>query len=121
VEAKCAKLEDDYRTLSAACSQARTQVAALTADKGRLEKELADHQAVVHERDELKKELATRTKELETVKKDAECRTTERDALQARCDRLKKGIQTLLGQDDAGLAPVAPVSSAPAGPALAPS
>jgi chromosome segregation ATPase len=105
VEAKCAKLEDDYRSLSAACEQAKRRMAALAADNSRLEKE-----------------LVSRTRELETARKEAEGRTSERDSLQARCDRLKKGIQALLGQDDAMLAaPVAPVTAAPTGPALAPS
>ncbi len=110
VEAKCAKLEADYRTLAGACEQAKRRVAALEEDNGRLQKEVVHHQAVVKERDALKKEVETRT--------------SERDAAQARCDRLKKGIQALLGQDDAMLgAPTAvtPVTAVPVGPALNPS
>jgi hypothetical protein len=110
VEAKCAKLEADYRTLAAACEQARRQVTALEADNTRLQKELTHHQAVVKERDGLKKDL--------------EARTGERDAAQARCDRFKKGIQALIGQDDAtpsSSTPATPVTAVPPGPMLNPS
>jgi predicted RNase H-like nuclease (RuvC/YqgF family) len=122
LEAKCAKLEEDYRAVAAACEQAKRRVAALEADNGRLRQELADHKAVVQERDSLKKEVKSRTSECDALKKDVDSRTSERDALQHRCERLKKGIQNLLGQDDALLGtPVAPVTAVPVGPLLNPS
>jgi len=89
LEAKCSKLEDDYRSVANARDQARKQLAALEAERTRLRQELAEAQAIVKERDELRQQVSTRT--------------SERDTLQLRCDRLKKGLQSLLGQDDAGL------------------
>jgi hypothetical protein len=96
LEAKCAKYEEDYRAVASARDQAKKNLAGLEQEKARLLKELA-----------LKLEVE---KEREGFRKQVETRTTERDLLQARCDRLKKGIQNLLGQDDgptAGLSPAA--------------
>jgi hypothetical protein len=102
LETKCTKLEDDYRSVAGARDQARKQVDALKAEQARLQKELADKQAVLKERDDLRQQVSTRT--------------NERDNLQQRCDRMKKGLQNLLGQDDAMLptspAPTAASSSA---------
>jgi chromosome segregation ATPase len=84
LETKCSKLEDDYRSVASARDQARKQVAALEAERARLKQELADKQA---ERDSLRQQVSVRT--------------NERDNLKLRCDRLKKGLQDLLGQDDA--------------------
>jgi len=98
LETKCAKLEDDYRSVAAARDQARKQVAALESEKARLQKELADKQALIKERDALRQQVAART--------------SERDHLKLRCERLKKGLQELLGQDDAMLAnPEAPAAA----------
>jgi hypothetical protein len=110
LEGKCAKLEDDYKAVAGARDQARRRVAALEEDTARLQKELADHQAVVKERDALKQVV--------------EARTGERDVLQVRCDRLKKGLQSLLGQDDAMISPPAtpvPVTAIPGTPRRNPS
>jgi predicted RNase H-like nuclease (RuvC/YqgF family) len=96
LESKCSKLEDDYRSVAAARDQARKQSAALESERTRLQKELADKQAILQERDELRQQIAART--------------NERDNLQQRCDRMKKGLQTLLGQDDAML-PTPPAST----------
>jgi hypothetical protein len=41
-----------------------------------------------------------------------EVRTTERDMLQTRCEKMKKGLQTLLGQDDAVSTPAQPAAPA---------
>jgi uncharacterized coiled-coil DUF342 family protein len=102
LETKCSKLEDDYRSVAGARDQARKQVAALESERARLRKELADKQAILKERDSLRQQIATRT--------------NERDNLQQRCDRMKKGLQNLLGQDDAMLpsanAPTATSSNA---------
>ncbi|HEY7327031.1 MAG TPA: hypothetical protein VH592_05300 [Gemmataceae bacterium] len=89
LETKCTKLEDDYRSVAAARDQARKLQAALEAERTRLQKDLADKQVVLEERDALRKQIATRT--------------NERDNLRLRCERLKKGLQELLGQDDAML------------------
>lgn len=98
LETKCSKLEDDYRSVANARDQARKQVAALEAERTRLQHELADKQAVLKERDTLRQQVSVRT--------------NERDNLKQRCDRMKKGLQDLLGQDDAMLpAPAAPAAA----------
>jgi septal ring factor EnvC (AmiA/AmiB activator) len=108
LENKCAKLEEDYRAVALARDSARKRVAALEEESNRLVKQLADYQAVVKERDGLRQQL--------------DSRTSERDLLQARCDRMKKGLQNLLGQDDAMLnSGNAPVTTATTGPRLNPS
>jgi TolA-binding protein len=96
LETKCSKLEDDYRSVATARDQARKQVAALEGERARLQKDLAEKQAILQERDELKQQIAART--------------NERDNLQQRCDRIKKGLQSLIGQDDAML-PTPPTST----------
>ena len=102
LESKCAKLEEDYRAVAAARDQARKRATALETD---LRKEAADRQAAARERDELRVQV--------------KARTGERDTLQGRCDRLKKGLQNLLGEDDAALAgKQPPVTAAGQGPAL---
>ncbi|HEY7423045.1 MAG TPA: hypothetical protein VH682_02275 [Gemmataceae bacterium] len=94
LETKCSKLEDDYRSVAGARDQARKQVAALEAERTRLQKDLAaEHQ----QRDALRQQMTTRT--------------SERDNLQLRCDRMKKGLQNLLGQDDAMLPEPAPTTT----------
>lgn len=98
LESKCAKLEDDYRAVASARDQARKQATALEAERTRLQKDLAEKQAILKERDLLRQQVSVRT--------------SERDNLQLRCDRLKKGLQSLLGQDDASLpVPAAPTAS----------
>jgi hypothetical protein len=81
LEAKCGKLEEDYRSAAAARDHARRRLAAAEG-----ERDLA-----AKERDDLHKQF--------------EQRTGERDLLQSRCERLRKGLQTLIGQDDAMLHP----------------
>jgi uncharacterized coiled-coil DUF342 family protein len=95
LESKCAKLEEDYRAVAAARDQARKRATTLEAER----------QATACERDELRVQV--------------KARTGERDTLQGRCDRLKKGLQNLLGEDDAALAgKQPPVTAAGQGPAL---
>lgn len=107
LESKCTKLESDYRSVAGARDQARKQVAALETERTRLQKELADKQIVLKERDALRQQVSTRT--------------NERDNLRQRCDRLKKGLQELLGQDDAMLpTPAAPASASHNNPLVLP-
>jgi predicted RNase H-like nuclease (RuvC/YqgF family) len=100
LEAKCSKYEEDYRAVAAARDQAKKTITTLEREKARFQKELALKQEVEKEREDLRKQI--------------EARVGERDVLQARCDRLKKGIQNLLGQEE-GVN-----SSAANGPALSP-
>jgi len=91
LEAKCSKYEEDYRAVAEARDQAKKAVAGLQQEKVRIQKELTLKQEAERERDDLRKQL--------------EARAGERDQLQARCERLKKGIQNLLGQDEGAAAP----------------
>jgi hypothetical protein len=90
LEGKCARLEDDYKAVAGARDVARRRAASLEEDNARLQKELAQHRVVLRERDALRRQL--------------DSRTSERDTLRLRCDRLKKGLQNLLGQDEAAAA-----------------
>ena len=105
LEAKCSKLEDDYKSAAAARDLSKRRVSALEEEHAQMEEQLAQLQKdveaaklVAKERDELKQQVQTRT--------------GERDVLQARCDKLKKGLQELLGQDDALAAPAHPAVQA---------
>jgi chromosome segregation ATPase len=100
LEARCAKLEEDYRAAAAARDQARKQTAALEEERARLEqteaelrKELEKIRALVQEREELRQQVALRTK--------------ERDKLQDRCERLKATLRAALEDE-----PVAPATTA---------
>jgi septal ring factor EnvC (AmiA/AmiB activator) len=107
LENKCVKLEEDYRAVLLARDQMRKQMTCVEAENIRLEKvrsqmtkELEQHKAMVQERDQLRQAV--------------EARTTERDALQNRCARLKKGLQAVLGEDNTlETTTPAPVSSGP--------
>jgi septal ring factor EnvC (AmiA/AmiB activator) len=105
LEARCSKLEDDYRAAVTVRDQARKKTATLEEQFMQLQKDLAAQQ-------EAAKQVAKERDELRQI---VESRTSERDVLQTRCERLKKGLQNLLGQDDAmatGTTP--PVTTAPA-------
>jgi chromosome segregation ATPase len=105
LEAKCAKLEDDYRGAATVRDQARKKTAGLEDERAQLQNDLEDKG----------KQLQLVTRERDELRQNVEARTTERDVLQTRCERLKRGLQNLLGQDDA-VTPVAapPVISGPA-------
>jgi hypothetical protein len=98
LETKCGKLEDDYKAVAAQRDQARKRAAAFEEDCARLEEK--------------------RKKEADEARQFLDARAAERDCLQVRCDRLKHGLQALLGQDDAlavpAAAPPAAVSAAAA-------
>jgi chromosome segregation ATPase len=96
LEDKCAQKDEDYRKKAVELDQARKVAAGLQQDKeqledqrGRMQKELDQFRVVVKERDRLRQEL--------------DLKTTQRDALQARCDKLKAGIRSLMSDDDAML------------------
>jgi chromosome segregation ATPase len=95
LETKCAKLEDDYKTAAAARDQARKKITTLEEERAQI-----DEQTIALQ------------KEIETGKLLAKERTNERDMLQGRCEKMKKGLQTLLGQDDALAAPAGPAMPA---------
>ena len=93
---KYSKLEESYRVKLIEYTQVSKQAAGLEQDKtqleeqrGRMQKELDQFKLVVKERDRLRQEV--------------ELKTTQRDSLQARCDKLKTGLKSLIGDDDAML------------------
>ena len=93
LESRCAKLEEDYRIVASARDDARKKGTSLEEENKRLKAQLQNEQ-------DTEKVLA---KEREELRQQVETRVGERDLLQMRCDRLKKGLQSLLGQDEAFL------------------
>src|SRR2546421_483898 len=63
LEFKVSKLEDDFRAAAAARDTLRSRLAAAEDERTRLENEVAQLKLVVRERDELRKQVATRTAE----------------------------------------------------------
>jgi chromosome segregation ATPase len=134
LEARCVKLEQDYRSVATARDKARKDLVAAEDESGRLQKDLADYQTVQRDRDEQRKQLkasqaerdqlqqtvAQRTSERNELQQQINERTSERDALSGRCDRFRKGLQDLLIQDDMPviLTPAAPTSQSAGGPAV---
>src|SRR5262249_44706533 len=100
LEARNAKLEEDYQAAIQARDQARKKLTAAEEQKAQQARQLAELQAAAQERDELKQQVAQRA--------------GERDAVQNQFDQFRKGIRTLLGQAEANAAaaPGVPVTSA---------
>lgn len=96
LEIQVARYKDDYRAAANARDAAQRLVKEKEAERARMAKELEQQQEVAKERDTLRDQLASRV--------------SERDLLQQRCDRMKKGLQSLLGQDEA-MAPSGPRSN----------
>jgi chromosome segregation ATPase len=92
LEYKVGKLEEDFRSAVAARETLRSRLAVAETDRTRLENEVAELQLVVRERDELRKQVATRT--------------AERDTLQAQFEQFRKGLRELLGQAETASAAV---------------
>jgi predicted nucleic acid-binding Zn-ribbon protein len=74
LEAKCSKLEDDFKSVAEARDAAKKKIT-----------------AIEKERDQIKQELDQQVTS----------RTAERDAAQAQFEQFRKNIRTLLGQADA--------------------
>lgn len=96
LEVKCTQLEKDYQSVAKTRDQMVQQMATLEQERGALQTERT---MLTEEVEKLK--LVAR--ERDKLRQDIEVRTTERDVLQGRCDKMKKGLQSLLGQDDAAL------------------
>src|SRR5206468_2747540 len=97
LEARNAKLEEDYQAALQARDQARKQLTTAEEQRKEQAKQLAQLQTITQERDELK--------QLVTV------RSTERDTLQNQFEQFRKSIRSLLGQADASAA--APTGGVP--------
>jgi chromosome segregation ATPase len=93
LEAKCVKMEDEYRGVVSTRDQMRKHLASLEAENIRLDKTRQDLTGELEQ-------ARTLQQEVEQLKKLVESRTSERDLLQVRCERLKKGLQSLIGQDE---------------------
>ncbi len=113
LEAKCAKLEDDYRAAATVRDQARKKATTLEEERAQLQKDLETKTKQLQTEQGVAKVVATERDELRAV---ADSRATERDVLQTRCERLKKGLQTLLGQDESVAPTAAPPSTVSNGP-----
>src|SRR5262249_9537845 len=96
LEAKIAKLEDDFRAVVVVREQLRKQLAAAEQERARLGQQVDELQAVVKERDELRQHLAART--------------NERDQLQNQFDNSRKGPKPSLGQSEAPAAGSTPTA-----------
>lgn len=105
LQEKNSKLEDDCKSALMARDQVRKELAALQDQQAQMQEQLAELQKDV----EAAKAVA---KERDDLRQQVDARTGERDLLQTRCEKLKKGLQTLLGQDDALSGPVHPPISA---------
>ena len=125
LENRCAKLEQDFRAAAGARDRARKQLAAVEEERAQLQKEAAGRAALARERDELRRqvkqlgeerdELCRQAKasanERDDLRQQLASRTNERDVLQNRVERLKKGLQSLIRQDDPTQPPGPPVSA----------
>jgi outer membrane murein-binding lipoprotein Lpp len=109
LETKIAKLEDDYRAAATVRDQARKKAQTLEEELAQVQKDFAAHKKQAEADQEEAKLVIKERNELRQI---VESRTGERDVLQARCERLKKGLQSLLGQDEAATAaPPPPVTT----------
>src|SRR3954452_7352168 len=79
LEARCVKLEQDYRTVAQARDTARKDLAALEEEVNRQRSDAANHEAVIKERDELRRQVETTQFERERLTKQLRDRTSERD------------------------------------------
>jgi chromosome segregation ATPase len=103
LEARHAKLEEDYRAVVAANDGFRKRLAQAETQRAELAKQVKDLEIVVRERDELKKQLVTRT--------------GERDNLHAQLVQFGRELQGLMGKVEAatnGQPPAPPATSAAA-------
>ncbi|MFO0877547.1 MAG: hypothetical protein U0840_09245 [Gemmataceae bacterium] len=132
LETRCQKFEQDYRIVAQARDAARKEAALLREETERLQKELADKAALIQERDqllaqvksngqqieEMGKLIGLRTSERDDLKAQLVQRSGERDQLQGRMDKFRKGLQHLLAQDEAPAVSVPSGTPAPVAPTL---
>jgi uncharacterized coiled-coil DUF342 family protein len=89
LEAKNARLEDDYRAVTASRDQLRKKLAASEQQQVQLRAEIEHLQSVAQERDQLQQQV--------------KLRTNERDSVQVQFEEFRKGIRSLLGQAEAAV------------------
>ena len=101
LETKVTKLEQDLRTASGARDKARKDLANLEAESARLQKEAkAKLEATQADRDDLRQQVSQRI--------------VERDNFGSRVDKLRKGMQQLMSQDESPATPTPGSTPTPA-------
>jgi chromosome segregation ATPase len=102
LEAKCAKLEEDYRAAASTRDQVRKHAALLEEERSQLEEQRSGMEKDLDTQKNLVRDLQrTVVRERDAAKQQLDLRTSERDFFNLRCDRMKKGLQGVIGQDDA--------------------
>jgi len=94
LEARHAKLEEDYRVVVAANESNRKKIANIEAQRAELAQQVEELKSVVLERDELKRQLTTRT--------------GERDNAQAALLQFSKDLQALASRAEAAVTAMGP-------------
>ena len=124
LEIKCAKLEEDYRAVTAARDLLRAKVSALEAEQARLQQEAESHEPLLKERLGLIAERQSLTRQRDNLVRDrgelqqqVTSRTSERDDARSQVDLLRKGLRSLLGQAEASGGGHGPPSVSAAGAA----
>jgi septal ring factor EnvC (AmiA/AmiB activator) len=99
LEAKNARLEDDFRSASAARDQLRKQLTAGEAAQNQLKGEIARLQQVEKDRDDLVAQV--------------KARTGERDAVCGQFEEFRRNLRDLIGKSEATAGKPAEAGSAP--------
>lgn len=106
LESRCVQLEQDYRVVTQARDRARQELGEAqgqVAAQGELLKEMESLrqklQASLLGQEHFRKLSAERMKERDNLRDELAMRMNERELLTSRCDKLRKGLQSLL-QDD---------------------
>jgi hypothetical protein len=97
LEARYLKLEEDHQAAAAANDSFRKKLADVDAQRAELAKQVEELQVAVRERDELRRQLTTRT--------------GERDAFHTQLLNFSKELQNLAGRVEAAANPTAPARS----------
>ncbi len=100
LEAKSARLEDDYKTVVTARDQGRKKIASLEEQRAQLLQQVEVLERITKERDELKQLLANRT--------------AERDTAQNHLTQFTRDLQGLVNKvEQAARAPASPPATLP--------
>jgi chromosome segregation ATPase len=105
LEARNAKLEEEYRTAKALREQLNKKLTTVEAEHAALQEELNQiRQASAKDREALRQEvnqLKAAARERDELRREVKVRAHERDALQNQFEQFRKNIRELLGQVDA--------------------
>src|SRR5262245_15211599 len=110
LEAKNAKLEDDFRAVAATRDQLRRKLAVAEEEQARLQKQVEEQARLQKQAEE---QLQTATREHDELRGQLTERTKERDALVKQFEQFRKTLKDLIGQAEAALPhPAEPVTKA---------